>query len=96
MTTTTKRGRAHPGPYRFEQATMTIRAVPENYWLASMDSWDGAVDNIAHGHLFAASAQLRSALRKLLDWQKETRHAVPRVILEEANAALDKAEGKVP
>lgn len=37
-----------PTPWRYEAGTKTIRAVPSNYWLATMDSWDGAVDNEAN------------------------------------------------
>ena len=35
-------------PWRYEVATKTIRAVPSNYWLATMDSWDGAVNHQAN------------------------------------------------
>ena len=34
-----------PTPWRYESETMTIRSVPANYWLATMDSWDSSVSN---------------------------------------------------
>lgn len=37
-----------PGNWRYEAETKTIRSVPTNYWLATMDSWDGAIDNAAN------------------------------------------------
>lgn len=37
-----------PTPWRYEASTKTIRSVPANYWLATMDSWDGAIDNEAN------------------------------------------------
>ena len=36
------------GKWRYEPETKTIRSVPANYWLATMNSWDGAVDNEAN------------------------------------------------
>lgn len=35
-------------PWRHEAGSKTIRSVRENYWLATMDSWDGAVNNEAN------------------------------------------------
>lgn len=50
------------GPWRYEEVTKTIRAVPQNYWLATMDSWDGAVNNAANARLMAASPELLAVL----------------------------------
>lgn len=50
-----------PGPWRYESSTKTIRAVPQNYWLASMDSWDGAISNEANAALIAAAPDLLRA-----------------------------------
>ncbi len=36
------------GPWKYEEGTKTIRSQKENYWLATMDSWDGAVNNKAN------------------------------------------------
>jgi len=51
-----------PGPWIYEESTKTIRAVPSNYWLASMDSFDGAVDHAANARLIAAVPALLRAL----------------------------------
>jgi hypothetical protein len=40
--------------WRYEKSTRTIRSVPENYWLASMNSWDNAVDHDANAALISA------------------------------------------
>lgn len=52
-----------PTSARYATATKTIRSVPENYWLASMDSWDGAVDHDAAALVMAASFDMLAALR---------------------------------
>lgn len=58
-----------PAPWVYEPATKTIRSLPTNYWLASMDSFDGAVDHEANARLMACApallAQLESALAML-------------------------------
>lgn len=56
-----------PGPWLWQPSTRTIRSVPTNYWLATLDSWDGAVKphNDANGHLMAAAPALAEALRRL-------------------------------
>ena len=59
-------GRNTPGPWRYEPETKTIRAVPSNYWLATMDSFDGAVDHVANARLIAAAPELLEALRRSL------------------------------
>lgn len=49
----------HPdSTWRYEESTRTIRSVPENYWIATMDSWDGMVDNKKNGKLIAAAPEL--------------------------------------
>jgi len=55
-----------PGPWRYEASTKTIRACPSNYWLATMDSWDGAVNNEANARLIAAAPDLLEALEELV------------------------------
>ncbi len=56
-----------PGPWRYEAGTKTIRAVPSNYWLATMDSWDGQVDNESNARLIAAAPELLAALKNALN-----------------------------
>lgn len=59
---------ATPGPWRYEATTKTIRSVPANYWLATMDSWDGAVNHAANAKLIAAAPEMLEALRAVLPW----------------------------
>jgi len=53
------------GPWRYEEGTKTIRAVPSNYWLASMDSFDGAVNHEANARAIAAVPDLIEALEAI-------------------------------
>lgn len=53
--------------WRYEAATKTIRSVPENYWIASMNSWDGAVDHEINAHVIAAALDAYRALCQLLE-----------------------------
>ena len=39
--------------WRYEKATQTIRTVPENYWVASMNSFEGMMDHEANGEAIA-------------------------------------------
>lgn len=56
--------------WRYEPATKTIRSVPENYWIATMDSWDGAVNHEADAALIVAAVNsfdaAKAALRALI------------------------------
>ncbi len=79
---------AHVGPWRYEAATKTIRSVPENYWLASMNSWDGAVDHEANALVMAASAELLAVCKRLLaEVPMGAGH------IRQLSAAISKAEG---
>lgn len=60
---------------RYEASTKTIRSVPENYWLASMDSFDGAPDHEANARIMAASFEVRAAAKALLDTMETPRSA---------------------
>jgi hypothetical protein len=57
-----------PGPWKYEEETQTIRSTPSNHWLASMDSWDGAVDHAADARLIAAAPEMLEALEYILAW----------------------------
>jgi len=87
-----------PGPWRFEQATKTIRSIPENYWLATMDSWDGAVNHESNARLIAAAPELFEALERLLAWADMQRDSMAyesaRREIGQARVAIAKATGK--
>lgn len=88
--------------WRYEESTKTIRSIPENYWIATMDSWDGAVNHAANSRLIAAAPDMLEALNGLFEhcsmihkhWgdnsnQKEAENAI-----KKARAAINKATGK--
>ena len=52
--------------WRYEEKTQTIRSVPENYWIATMVSWDAAVNHTANAKLIAAAPELLEAAKKAL------------------------------
>ena len=82
---------ATPGPWRYEAATKTIRSK-SNYWLATMDSWDGAVDHGANAALIAAAPDLLAALRGLVAWS-ELMGGWESPAWRAAEAAIARAEG---
>lgn len=63
---TKERGKV-PTAARFEPSTRTIRSVPENYWLASMDSWDGAVAHDASARILARAFAVERAATALIE-----------------------------
>jgi hypothetical protein len=56
-----------PAPWRFEQSTMTIRGVPGNHWLASMDSFDGHPNHEANAKLIACAPELLAVAEAVLE-----------------------------
>lgn len=44
--------------WRYEASTKTIRAVPSNHWIASMNSFDAAEDHDANAALIARAPEL--------------------------------------
>ena len=85
-----------PGPWRYEEETRTIRAVPSNYWLATMDSWDGAINNEANAALIAAAPTLLEAARRVDQWFDVIAQNYPEMIADfrPVRAAIDVAEGR--
>lgn len=60
-----------PEPWKYEPETKTIRSSPQNYWLATMDSFDGAVNHDANAQLIAAAPQLLHWLTEIYTaWEK--------------------------
>ena len=54
--------------WKYEPATKTIRTSPENYWIATMDSFEGSVDHAANARLIAAAPELLAALKPLFEF----------------------------
>ena len=81
--------------WRYEKSTKTIRRVPENHWIASMDSWDGAEDHEANAEFIVQAcnshADLLEACRGLIDMITDNRLHGPEVFF--AADAIAAAEG---
>ena len=56
-----------PGKWKYELETKTIRSSPANYWIATMDSLDGAVNNEANARLIAAAPELVDVLQEMTE-----------------------------
>lgn len=69
-----------PGPWKFEAETKTIRSIPANYWLASVDSWDGAVNHEANARLIASAPEMLEALEYAYKFVTIARKYFPRSI----------------
>ena len=71
--------KALPTKLKYSEGTKTIRTDPENYWFASMNSWDGALDHEANAaelvRRWNAHEELVEACIKLLAWIDEMRAA---------------------
>ena len=77
-----------PGPWKYEPETKTIRALPSNYWLATMDSFDGAVDHVANANLIAACPELLARLEQALVYLEHPEvKAIPFALPSECCAA---------
>ncbi len=53
-------------PWKYEEETETIRSTPSNYWIASMDSWDGAVNNEANARFIVKAVNNHEQLVEML------------------------------
>jgi len=76
-----------PGPWKYEPGTKTIRAMPQNYWLATMDSFDGAVNHDANARLIALAPEMAEVLRECV---AAMTHPLP----ESQDAAQDRVNAK--
>lgn len=88
---TARFGQHSPGPWRYEAGTQTIRSVPANYWIATVDSADGMVNNEANARLIAAAPDLLEALEWLLPGAEAMGWDITK-----AKAAITKAKGEQP
>ncbi len=84
--------------WKYEDYSKTIRSVPENYWIATMDSWDGAVDHASNARLIAAAPELLEALKQAVSWVEylnyhETYPHLNQAELRIMRAAIAKATG---
>lgn len=86
---------ATPAPWRYEAATKTIRSVPANYWLATMDSWDGAVNHEANAKLIAAAPEMLEALHSVTRLLDQSPATGARVSEASANLAIDIARAAI-
>lgn len=88
-----------PAPWVFEESTKTIRSKPENYWIASMNSWDGAINHEVNARLIAAAPELLEALDdcagvlQSIENQLSGKSVAVTAVLEKARAAIKKTEG---
>jgi len=90
-----------PAPWIYEESTKTIRARPSNYWLATMDSWDSAVNHKANAQLIAASPDLltaaQTALQLIIDtWPYEHGQEAVGLAWQALDEAITKAGGTIP
>jgi hypothetical protein len=88
-----------PGHWRYEESTKTVRSVPSNYWLATLDSWDKAVDHEANARLIAAAPDAIEVCRLVSMFYAANPQLLQvdprvRVYVEAARAAIAKAEGE--
>ena len=82
--------------WRYEPGTKTIRSVPENYWICTFDSWEGAVNHEKNAYLAATAPQMLNDLKRirLAHWQNrrnftERDHKIMNMLSE----AIKKAKG---
>ena len=82
--------------WRYEPETRTIRSVPSNHWVASMNSWDGAENHQANARIIAAAPDLLAALQALVgeaDLGEIDHDDSTRALLAQARAAIARATG---
>lgn len=84
--------------WRYEPSTKTIRTTPENYWIATLDSWDGMVNNEANAKLISSAPELletlhgtMKALSRMID--KHDPDSIEAEWIGNAHEVLHKATG---
>ena len=81
-----------PAPWKFESSTKTIRSVPTNYWIATIDSFDGAVDHEANARLIAAAPALLEACKFAVECLKP-KYTSDHIVMKKLNNAINQAKG---
>jgi hypothetical protein len=65
-TNTSKADKKHnAGPWRWAAGSNTIRTQKGNYWIATVDSWDGCTNNEENAALIAAAPEMLEALQAI-------------------------------
>lgn len=64
-------------PWRYELGTKTIRSCKENYWLASMDSFDGAINGEANAAFIVRAVNSHDELLASLEKAVEILESEP-------------------
>lgn len=82
-----------PGPWEYDEHTKTIRSMPSNYWLASMNSWDGVPDHAANARLIAAAPRLLEATQIASQILKDPLVGSKVLALDVLQAAITQATG---
>jgi hypothetical protein len=93
-----------PGPWTIgvpnnkTECDIGIHGGDESPYIIADLQTDGYDDETqdANARLIAAAPELLSSLREVMGWYIEGGHAVPRIYIERANAAIAKAEGVKP
>lgn len=79
-----------PTPYKYELGSGTIRSCKENYWLATIDSWDGAINNQANATFIVKACNSHYELLEALKYITEI-CALPNMEWESLNNAVKQA-----
>lgn len=69
-----------PGPWRYEPETKTIRSVPANFWIATLDSWDGAVCHEANAQLIASAPQTAADYKDAIEALRQAKIYIEKAI----------------
>ncbi|MCK5605642.1 hypothetical protein KAR91_27355 [Candidatus Pacearchaeota archaeon] len=81
-----------PGPWTYNDYTKTIRG-PYNHWIATMDSFDGAVNNQANARLIAAAPEMLTFIEKVRLQGETTESTELMILAKEAETLITQAAG---